>query len=237
MLSLPADMRLVLAFAALIGAATGCGGDPLQAVGTPGGAFRSGAGCNVADLDVGGPQSCPAGQALRAQLGLDAVSDEGVLTSGTNLSDKRISCRRSWCGPGSLAVHAAYRWPASGPIEGEKLGELRYHFDPPFDLYGKTVTHALYVDGPITPVNAYVAATDRTGRFWMVQDGAVTLFKQWTQRGARVDGENVRLGLPPGATSLLVTDLLIAVYLATDVRTGDREHWQGEVYVDEVGWR
>ena len=236
MLSLSPHMRLVLAVA-LIGAAAGCGGDPLQAVSAPGGAFRSGAGCSVAELDVGGPQACPSLGPLQAQLGFDDLSDDGLFTSSANLSDKRISCQRSWCGPGSLAVHAAYRWPASGPTEGEKLGELRYRFDQPIDLFGKAVTHALYVDGPDTPVNAFVAVTDRTGRFWMVQDGPVTLLGQWTQRGARVDGENVRLDLPPGTTSLLVTEIRIAVYLATDVRIGDREHWQGEVYVDEVGWR
>jgi hypothetical protein len=214
-----------------------CTGDPLQAVDSPGGAFRSGAGCSVPDLDVGGAHACPASAGTRAQLRFDDPTDATAVAAGANLTDKRVTCRRSWCGPGSLAFHAAYRWPTSGPIEGEKLGELRYRFDQPTDVYGKTITHALYVDGPITPVNAFVAVIDPSSRFWMVQDLPVNLFGQWIQRGARVDEDNARLALPPGTTSLVVSEIRIAVYLATDVRTGDRDHWAADVYVDELAWR
>jgi hypothetical protein len=228
-------MRSLPAAALLSCSLLGCGGETLEAVGNPGGAFRSGAGCSVADLESGGPQACPATQ--RAQLRFDDLTDQVLVSLSDNLSDKHVSCRRSWCGPGSLAFQAAYRWPITGPTEGEKLGEIRHRFDPPIDLFGKTVTHALFVEGVFTPVNAFVAAIEGNGRFWMIQDGPVNLFGQWVQRGARVDVENARLALPAGTTSLLISEIRIAVYLATDVRAGDREHWQGRVHVDELGWR
>jgi hypothetical protein len=214
-------------------AITACNGDPIVAVGGPGGAFASGAGCNVADLAVGGHEACPS----QAQIGFDAPGDGAAVTSTPNLSGKAVSCRRSYCGPGSLVLHAAYRWPPSGPVEGEKLGDIRHSFAQPVEMYGKTITHALYLDGPTTPVNAYVAVIDRNGRFWMVQDLPVYLFRQWTQRGATVDADNARLALPAGTTSLQVREIRIAVYLARDVLTGDREHWNADVYIDELGWR
>jgi hypothetical protein len=215
-------------------AAAGCTGDPLQAVGGPGGAFRSGAGCSVPDLEVGGPAACPS----QAQLTFDAPADGEAVTTTPNLTTRGVSCRRSYCGPGSFAFHAAYRWSVSykGP-EGEWLAEIRHSFAQPVELYGKTITHALYLDGPATPVNAFVAVIDRNNRFWMVQDLPVYLFRQWTQRGGAVDVDNATLKLPAGTTSLLAREIRIAVYLATDVRTGDREHWDADVYLDELAWR
>jgi hypothetical protein len=222
----PAPLILLLALG-------GCGGDPIRAVDSPGGAFQSGAGCQVPELEAGGPQACPS----TAQLRFDAPADDGAITTTSNLGDKRVSCRRSFCGPGSLVFHAAYRWPPAGPTEGEKLGELRHRFEPPLEVYGKTLSHALYLDGPSTPVNAYMAVIDRGGRFWMVQDGPVYLFRQWTQRGATVDVDNTWLKLLAGTSSLVASEIRIAVYLATDVRTGDREHWAADVYLDELGWK
>jgi hypothetical protein len=227
-LSLPPALALL----AVLPAAA-CTGDPIQAVGGPGGVFRAGAGCHVPDLAVGGPEAC----AAEAQLGFDGPDDGAAVTTTPNLTAKAVSCRRSYCGPGSLAFHAAYRWPPAGPTEGEKLGEVRHSFSQPVEMFGKTITHLLYLDGPTTPVNAFVAVIDRSGRFWMVQDLPVYLFRQWTQRGATVSLDNARLGLPAGTSSLLVTELRIAVYLATDVRTGDREHWDADVYIDELAWR
>jgi hypothetical protein len=46
----------------------------------------------------------------------------------------------------------------------------------------------------------------------------------------------MNLALALGTTSLLVDEIVIAVYLSTEVRTGDDEHWSAEFYVDEISW-
>jgi hypothetical protein len=70
----------------------------------------------------------------------------------------------------------------------------------------------------------------------MVDDGPVLLFRRWTQRGGAILTSNLRINLPDGATSLVAREILIAVYLATDVRTGDRERWSADFYLDQIGW-
>jgi hypothetical protein len=42
--------------------------------------------------------------------------------------------------------------------------------------------------------------------------------------------------MAPQSRVQLATHIRIAVYLATDIRSGDREHWSGDVFIDEVGW-
>jgi hypothetical protein len=221
---------------ALAALALACEPTDLPAVGRPGGPFRSGAGCGIADLAVGG-QSCPSA----AQLTFEALGDDaGFEVRSANLTRREVSCKRSFCGTGALGMHAEYRWRTGTPREalnGSHFGELRYHLAEPLELYGKALTFSLFVDGAVTPVNAYIAVTDRTGRFHMIDDREVFIFRRWDQRGATVNPENSKLMLPPGTTSLVATDILIAVYLATDVRTGDRDHWSAELYVDDLGWQ
>jgi hypothetical protein len=196
--------------------------------------FRSGAGCALPDLQAAGPTTCQA----PAQLGFEQLADDALLEIGEgNLSAKRVSCRRSYCGAGALVLHADYRWAVgTTPASGEKLGELRYRLPALTELYGKTLTYALYLDGPDTPVNAYVAVVDTRGLFHMVDDGPVLLFRRWTQRGGAILTSNLKINLPDGATSLVAREILIAVYLATDVRTGDRERWSADFYLDQIGW-
>jgi hypothetical protein len=211
-----------------------CEGRPLQVVGDPGGAFRSGQGCVAAELEAGGKAGCPSG----AQIGFDKLGDDTMAEVRVgNLSAKQISCRRSFCGPGSLGLHAEYAWPAGpAPPSGQKLGEIHYQLPQSTELYGKTVTYALYLDGPETPVNAYLAVIERGGRFRMVDDLPVYMFRKWTQRGGAIRAENDLLHLAPGTTSLVAEAIVVAVYLATDVRTGDREHWSADFYLDEIAW-
>jgi hypothetical protein len=221
---------------ALLGLASpaSCDAAHIQAVGSPGGAFRSGAGCSPDDLQAAGPVACM----FPAQLGFEQLADDALLEVTTgNLKGKQVSCRRSYCGAGALVLHADYRWRVGvPPVSNEKLGELRHRLATPTDVYGKTMTCALYVDGPDTPVNAYIAVIDTTGRFHMVHDEPVLIFRRWTQRGAAVLASNLELNLPPGATSLVVKEILIAVYLATDVRTGDNDHWSADFYLDQIAW-
>jgi hypothetical protein len=222
------------AAALLVLALGACQGEPLQVVGSPGGAFRSGQGCNAADLEAGGRPTCPSG----APIGFDNLSDDGPVDIAVgNLSAKQISCRRSFCGAGSLVLHAEYAWrPGPEPPSAQKLGEIHHRLPQTTELYGKTLKYALFLDGPETSVNAYIAVIDQGGRFRMVNDLPVYVFGGWTQRGGAVRAENDLLNLAPGTTSLLVDEIVIAVYLATAVRTGDNEHWSADFYVDEIRW-
>jgi hypothetical protein len=227
-------MRLLCLLAV---ASLACEAQDLPAVGQPRGPFRSGAGCGIADLAAGG-QSCPS----RAQLTFEAAGDDGafVVNTPADLSRRELSCRRSFCGTGSLSVHAEYRWRQGtdrNAPENIHLGEIKYTFPEPLELYGKTLTYNLYVDGPTTPVNAYIAVVDRSGRFRMIDDDVVLTFRRWAQRGGGVNPENKDLQLPAGTTSLVATDILISVYLATDVRTGDRDHWSADLYFDDISWQ
>jgi hypothetical protein len=230
---MPVRIPRFLGLFALLGAAA-CDATRLEAVGAPPDSFRPGAGCMVADLQAAGTMPCLA----PAQIGFEQLSEGALLEIDQGpLSAKSVSCRRTYCGAGSLVLHADYRWrPGTAAPAAEKLGQLRHRLPAPADLYGKSLTYALYLDGPVTPVNAYVAVIDSAGIFHMVDDGPVLLFRQWTQRGGTIQAANPRLNLPEGVTSLVVREILIAVYLATDVRTGDREHWSAEFYLDQIGW-
>jgi hypothetical protein len=209
-----------------------CEPQVVQAVGAPGGAYRSGQGCSPAELQGGG-LLCPSG----AQLGFDRLGDDREVDVAVgNLSGKQVTCRRTFCGTGSLVMRADYTWPAGpAPASEAKLGEIRHRLPATTDLYGKTLSYALYVDGPTTPVNAYVAVRDSAGRFRMVSDLPVLAFRQWTKRGGSITADNPAPRLA-GATSLLVDEIVIAVYLATEVRSGDGERWTADVYVDEIAW-
>jgi hypothetical protein len=212
-----------------------CDATRLEAVGSPSGdSFRPGAGCAVADLQAAGPTTCMA----PAQLGFEQLADGALLEIDEGaLSAKAVSCRRTYCGGGALVLHADYRWrPGTTPPASEKLGQLRHRLPAPTNLYGKSLTYALYLDGANTPVNAYVAVIDDKGLFHMVDDGPVLLFQRWTQRGGTIQVGNPRLNLPEGTTTLMVRDILISVYLATEVRAGDREHWAADFYLDQIGW-
>ena len=211
-----------------------CDATHIQAVGSPGDGFHSGAGCPIEDLQAAGVMSCQA----PAQIGFEQLADDSLLEIDSgNVSAKRVSCRRTYCGGGALVLHADYRWRAgTTPTPAEKLGELRYKLAAPTELYGKSLTYALYLDGPNTPVNAYIAVVDAADLFHMVDDGPVLLFQRWTERGAAIVPANVKLNLPDGVTSLMVKEILIAVYLATAVRQGDGEHWSADFYLDQIAW-
>jgi hypothetical protein len=206
------SVRKACILAALV-SGMACDDTHIQAVGAPGDVFRTGAGCALGDLQAAGSTTCLA----PAQLGFERLADDGLLEIGEgNLSAKRVSCRRSYCGAGALVLHADYRWRVGGtPTAAEKLGELRYRLPQPTELYGKSLTYAL---------------------FHIVDDGPVLLFRRWTQRGGAILTSNLKINLPDGATSLVAREILIAVYLATDVRTGDRERWSADFYLDQIGW-
>jgi hypothetical protein len=221
-----------LAALLVLPALAGCDAQEVQAVGTAGDAYRSGQGCTPASLEV--PGACPSG----AQLGFDKLGDDAAfaITEG-NLSGKQVSCRRTFCGTGSLVMHAEYAWREGvDPAGGNKLGEIHHKLPATTELFGRKLTYKLFLDGPTTPVNAYIAVIDVAGRFRMISDLPVYTFRDWVLRGGTVDAANTDLRLPVGTTSLLADEIVIAVYLATAVKGGDGEHWSADLYIDEIGW-
>jgi hypothetical protein len=218
----------------LVALLAGCESNEVIAVGAPGGAFQSGAGCVVANLAAGSVESCN----LPAQFGFEHTGDDQAFAVETsNLSQRRVSCERSYCGTGSLRVTAQYRRRLGATeAEGDWLGRVSYTPPAPLDLYGKMLGFKLYIDGPATPVNAMLAVIDERGLWHKVHDYPVYGMKKWHERGAPLSPQNEQFQVPP-TPSLIVKQIEISVYLATEVRTGDGEHWTGDVFIDEVGWR
>ena len=230
-------MRSLRVAAMLSFALLGCSGDALQAVGDPGGAFNSGAGCSVAELESGGPQACPAPPAGRAQLRFDDPADQALISLSANLSDKRVSCRRSWCGPGSLAFQAAIAGRSPGRSRVRSWGSCATGSIPRSICSERPSTHALFVEGPVTPVNAFVAVIEPGGRFWMVQDGPVNLFGRWTQRGPAWTWRTPGWGCPPARPRWWSARSGSRCTWPPTCAAGDQRALAGQVYVDEVGWR
>ncbi len=211
-----------------------CQDNELVAVGDPGGAFQSGEGCSLPDLAAGSAESC----LPPAQFGFEHLGDDAVFqVQTTNLSDRRVSCARSYCGTGSLHLRANYRDRLGAPDkERDRLGMVSYTLPKPLDLYGKMLGFKLYIDGPSTPVNAMIAVIDDERGIWhKVHDYPVYGMQKWHERGAPLSPQNSQFEVPP-TPSLVVRAIEISVYLATDVRTGDLDHWSGDIYIDEVGW-
>jgi hypothetical protein len=214
--------------------AVACAPNDLPAVGAPGGVYQPGAGCGVEALGAGGPASCQTG----AQWGFEQVADQDAFVSmTTNLTRPEVTCRRSFCGTGSLHFRADYHARAGQPMtEMDRFGELSHRLPRPMDLYGKMLAWKLFIDGPETPVNAQISVIDDRGLWHRVHDGPVYGVGRWHERGAPIRADNPMLAPPPEGESLVVAEIRIAVYLATPVMSGDHEHWSGDVYVDEVGW-
>jgi hypothetical protein len=221
---------------ALIAAgALGCESNEIVTVGAPGGVFQSGGACNVEALAAGAAAGCTP----VAQLGFEHAGDDAAFEPlMANLTKRGISCARSYCGTGSLQLSAQYHWRAGAEpaTELEYLGEISYRLPKPTDLYGKMLSFNLYIDGPDTPINAMIAVVDDRGFWHKVHDLPVYGTRRWHERSAPLSFDNPMFSNRPSAPSLVVTQLRISVYLATDVRTGDNEHWSGDLFIDEVGW-
>jgi hypothetical protein len=227
--------RLAVRLAPLAGVGLGCETDDIVAVDAPGGVFRPGAGCDVSALAAGAAAGCTPS----AQLGFEHAGDDAAFEPlMANLSRREVSCARSFCGTGSLHLFAQFhrRAGVEPASELDYLGELSYQLPQPTDLFGKMLSFKLYIDGPDTPINAMIAVVDEHGLWHKVHDLPVYGTRKWHERGAPISFENPMLTARPSTPSLTVTQLRISVYLATDVRSGDNEHWSGDIFIDEVGW-
>lgn len=208
----------------LLAAFSACQARDLAAV-SASGVYVPDAGCTVREE---GGSACP----THAQLAFETSQTRFASASPRLLDDVRVSCRHSFCGTGSLAFHASFHW-REGEASPEKLGEIRTTLDPPVEMAGRQLTYAIRVEPASTPVNSLLAVISRG--FHKVEDGPV-LGASWNPKGGTVGPENPFWEGAANATSVPVSEIHIQFYLALPVRGGDGT-WQGDVYVDEIGWR
>ncbi len=214
-----------------------CGTETLSAVDPPTGVFRPASGCVVREE---GGSACPSEARFKFE---DPAAAAEFELDGGGLTNRRVSCERAFCGTGSFALHASYKWREGTPrsqVERERYGSIRYRFGAPVDLWNKTVTASIAVDPFNTNLNAQVAIIPKGDRYRILYDGPLHQMRGWNVRGGVVGIENDKAGWDKEAkppSTVVPAELIIAVYLSTSVQSGDKEHWEGEIYVDEVGWR
>lgn len=214
-----------------------CGTETLSAVDPPVGVFRPAAGCVVREE---GGSACPSEARFTfEESGAFAEFD----LEGAGLTNRRVSCERAFCGTGAFAFHANYKWKegTARPLtERDRYGSIRHRFVAPVDLWNRTVTVRVAVAPFNTNLNVQVAIVPRGDRYRIIYDGPLHQSRGWHVRSAVVGIDNDKAGWDKDArppVTLVPAELIIAVYLSTPVQSGDKEHWEGEIYVDDVGWR
>jgi hypothetical protein len=216
-------------------ASFGCGPETISAVDPPIGFYVPNAMCVTRE---GGGAACPTG----AQFGFERATDhlDFQLDKPAAQQNARVSCQRTFCGTGAFAYHAIYRWPRGVPGEmADRYHDVSYKFPQPVDMRGKTLTARIFVESFTTPLNAQLAIVQSRGRYRIIFDGPLLSQSGWNTVGGIVGPENPK-AFSPGETvpaMVPVSDLMLVVYLSTDVRSGDRENWESDVYFDEIGWR
>jgi hypothetical protein len=215
---------------ALLGACLtlgGCDAHDLRVVEATG-VFRSDAGCVLAEEGGG---ACP----TRAQFPFETSEPGFVSRSPRLISNLRVTCHRSFCGTGALAYHASLHWRDNSEQNPDKLAEVRYLFATPVDMLGQELSYEVAVDPFNTPMNALVAVVSR-GRFHKVDDGPLLGRDGWKTKGGVVGPQNQYWEGADNVTSVPVSEIWIQVYLSIPARAPGGT-WQGEIYLDEVGWR
>jgi hypothetical protein len=220
---------------ALAGAAPACGTDTISAVDPPVGFYVPRSDCVTRE---GGGTSCPSG----AQFAFERASDHlgFILSKPSHQTQPRVSCARTFCGTGAFAYHARYSWRrGTSSDSAERYHDIRYEFSQPVEMKGKTLTAHIFVDKFDTPLNAQLAIIQYRGRYRIIFDGPIFNARGWNTIGGIVGPENPK-AFSAGETvpaSVAASELVIAVYLSTDVRSGDRETWESDIYFDEIGWK
>lgn len=197
-----------------------------------GGVYRPDASCTLVEE---GRSLCPTG----APYGFDnPVLDPGfsVGSSGT-LTNLRVNCEKSFCGGGSLTARAVYS-------NDSRMGVVVFKFPQPRDLFDKILSFRVFVrqrtpvvdrDGFRTPINGQLAIIHQ-GRWRQVDDGPLLDGRGWNVKIGKISAENTHLELPASTRSVLVSEIQLQVYLATDVRpSGDT--FIGDIFIDEFGWQ
>jgi hypothetical protein len=215
-----------------------CDARTIAAVGGPGGVYRADGECALQESSRDCPIGTAADPTLRPQLGFESAGDTGFSVGSTaTVSNLRVTCKRSFCGTGSLAFHAVYRWTQATANDKERLGSITYKFDAPVDLLGRTIGFHVYTEGRLVPINAQVGVIYKGFWHWVAWSPLDTRQERWHSIAGVVSPENPLTKIEAGATSVPVTGFNIDVYLSVPPANGGPSAWTGEVYIDDVGWR
>ncbi|MES1209599.1 MAG: hypothetical protein ABUS79_26985, partial [Pseudomonadota bacterium] len=183
-----------------------CDAGSIHAVGSPGGVYRPDQGCTLKEATP----SCPAFAQIAPALRFESPQDpdvEPVSASGT-LSNLAVTCRRSYCGTGSLVAAANLRW-TDDPEYPQRKATFRYELDSPRDLAGRTVAFAIYVEDVTVPMHAQIGVIFD---FWRWVAWA-PLSQGWNTIAGVVSPANPLTKIDPGVTAIPVTALQIDVYV------------------------
>jgi len=219
-------------WAAVAAASPSLACDPasIQAVGTPGGVYRPGQGCTLTP----GAAVCPGPADAQPQLQFEALANPGMVldTAPGTLSDLQVSCARSYCGSGSLAVHATLQWNDNDPNAPLRMGSLAHDFQPAVNLMGRTVSFNVFVDQVTVPMHAQVGVIFDYWR-WV---GWSPLARGWNHIEGVVSPSNPLTKIDPAVTSIPVTSIRIDVYVPVADASGPQGSWAGEIFLDDVSW-
>lgn len=219
-----------LAACALVSVLVGaCDARSIDAVGSPGGVYRPDQGCT---LRASSP-TCLAASEGAPSLRFETAVNPGVAAEADRgtASNLQVTCRRSYCGTGSLSARADLNWTAD-PQDPQRAAEFIYDFDTPRDLAGRTVGFAVYVEDVTVPMHAQIGVIFEYWR-WVAWS---PVSAGWNYIAGVVSPANPLTKIDSSVTSIPVTSLHIEVYVPVDTSAGDNGSWSGTIYLDEISW-
>jgi hypothetical protein len=219
-----------------VAAATVAGCEPgtIRIVGPGGGVYMPGQGCTT----MAEAPSCPGPSDPLPQLRFESLANPGVtpdLGPG-NLSAVTVSCRHSYCGTGSLAAHAELVWANDDRNYPQRMASFTHVFDPPVDLYGKTIGFYVRIDGPPVPMHAQIGVIYQYWR-WVGWAPVPVGSGEWLWIGGVVSPDNPLTEIDAAVTAIPVTEVRLDVYVPVAGASGSDGQWTGDIYIDDLGWR
>jgi hypothetical protein len=113
------------------------------------------------------------------------------------------------------------------------MASFVHTFDPPLDLYGRTVSFSVLIEGPKVPMHAQVGVISDYWH-WV---GWAPLPSGWNRIAGVVSPDNALTKLDPSATTVPVHSIEIDVYVPTADASGVTGAWSGSIYLDDIGWQ
>jgi hypothetical protein len=220
-----------LAACALVSVLVGaCDVRSIDAVGGAGGVYRPDQGCTLRESS---PQ-CPAVGEPTPVLRFESPVNPGVATEADRgtASNLQVTCRRSYCGTGSLSARVDLDWTAD-PNDPQRMAVFTYDLDTPRDLAGRTLGFAIYVEEVAVPMHAQIGVIFEYWR-WVAWS---PVRAGWNYIAGVVSPANPLTEIDSSVTSIPVTSLQIDVYVPIDTSAGDNGAWSGTIYLDDIGWQ
>ncbi len=210
-----------------------CSPKDIELVESPGGIYVGDGTCNPATLQAGKAEACP----MDSQFSFDAPGmNSNILT--TNVTSPNQSCRRSYCGSGSLTSKATLKFKAGAAADQQILvATWLFRLVPePVDMFGKRLSFHAFVENFSTPLHGQIFVVVDS-KWIQVVDGPLKIRDLWNEMGGLVSPSNPLLGMDASVTEIPVAEFVIQIYLPGPVESGDLENWTGDVFIDEIGWK